>query len=954
MRTKSMAETMDPVAHSYAFDDFVLVPERQLLLKDEVPVRIGGRALDLLTALVKRPGEVVSKRELMEHTWPDVTVEECNLKVNMGVLRRTLGDDVGSVRYIATVTGRGYRFIAPVRIGASSSQPSPSTQASDRNHNLPFGITRIFGRVQTIDLIDRDLETSRFVSIVGPGGIGKTTVALAVAEQRIDSFPDGVWLVDLSPLGDAELIPNAIATVVGTTADSPNVLATLCEFLRDRQTLILLDSCEHLIVGAVNCIEAILAAAPAVRILATTREPLRLGGERVRRLAGLDVPPADLPLDAKQACNFSAVQLFVDRATDRLESFKLEDDVASVVGICRKLDGHALAIELAATRVGTFGVNGVLGQLDGHLGATLAQRGGPDRHRTLTATIEWSYRLLPDVERILMQRLSTFAGTFDLDAAHAVAADAKIGRSRIVEGLASLVDKSLVGAELRGSDVEYRLWDTTRSFALDRLRESGAIEQARQRHAAHCLAMAARAATDGQHLDLQTWSARHAHVLDEVRIAMRWAIEAPTSADLGIKLTIAAIPLWRRLSLAEECRAAVERALDGRLAAHRSSEQELVLLQTLAATLLNVQGTLPEVKVALEAALAIAHALNDTARQLDCLRGLSEYELWTGDSHAVLALSERMRALTGGDSLAADVSADAGTGSALEWLGDLSSARRHLDKSLNSSRYDFSRFSHDRFEFNQRLMTQVSMTHVLWMQGFADQAQATARRMVEEAEASNYAWSFCFARFQATTLALHLRDYDAGKRLLDEGMQHAAKHGITFWRDSMVAGAYARWQLYNNQLVDLSRMRLVLSAMRERGSRMYYPHLLTNYGEAVARQKDVQEGLAAIDEAIELCRSTGQIVVIPEILRIKGNVIRWELPSRWQLAAECYREAIELSRQGGTPAWEIRAATSLVKLTRRNGKDGGAEALLDAAYNRFSEGFATGDLVRAKALLDSR
>jgi predicted ATPase/DNA-binding winged helix-turn-helix (wHTH) protein len=949
-----MAEMTERVSHSFAFDDFVLIPERQQLLKDEAPVRIGGRALDLLTALVERPGEVVSKRELMEHTWPDVTVEECNLKVNMGLLRRTLGDDVGAARYIATVTGRGYRFIAPVSIVAGS-RPAPTpTQSRARNHNLPFGITRIFGRVNTIDLIDRDLETSRLVSIVGPGGIGKTTVALAVAENRVDFYPDGVWLVDLSPLVDPTLIPTAIATVVGMAADSPNVLATLCEFLRDRRMLILLDSCEHLIARAVYCVEAILAAAPAVRILATTREPLRLGGERVRRLAGLDVPPVEPCLDAKQASSFSAVELFVDRATDRLETFRLTDDVASVAGICRKLDGHALAIELAATRVGTFGVKGILEQFNGRFGATLDQRGGPDRHRTLTATIEWSYRLLPDIERLLMQRLSTFAGAFDLDAACAVATDAEVSQARVLEGLASLVDKSLVSAELRGSEVEYRLWDATRSYALDRLCDSGAADQARRRHAEHCLTMAARAAEDDPQLSPASWSARHAHVLDETRVASAWAFNNPAAAELGVRLTIAAIPLWRRLSLAEECRVAVERALDDRLAPHRSSAQELVLLQTMAATLLNVQGTLPEVKVTLERALAIAVSLNDTTRQIECLRGLSEYELWTGDSHAVLALSEKMRAISGGALPAAEVSADAGTGSALEWLGELDGARHHLAKALNNSRYDFSRFSHDRFEFNQRLVTQVSMTHVLWMQGFADQAQATARRMVEEAEASHYAWPFCFARFQATTLALHLRDYDTGKRLMDEGMEHAAKHGITFWRDSIVAGAYARWQLYKGQLVDLAKMQMVLSAMRERGSRMYYPHLLTNYGEAVARQKDVHEGLAAIDEAIGLCEATGQIVVIPEILRIKGNVIRWELPSQWRLAKDCYREAIERSRHDGTPAWEIRAATSLVKLTRRHDKDGEAEAALDAAYGRFSEGFATGDLIRARALLDSR
>ena len=953
-----MTKTTPPLhaAPSFAFDRFLLAPERQLLLKDDVAVRIGGRALDLLTALVERAGEVVSKRDLMERVWPSVVVEECNLKVNMGVLRKALGDDVGAARFIATVTGRGYRFVAPVRILTSTATSLATVDApAPRNHNLPFGIARVFGRSDAIEMVGRDLEDVRLVSLVGPGGIGKTTVALAVAETLIDAYRDGVWLVDLSPLEDAALVASAIATVVGITADSPNVLATLCEYLRDRQTLIVLDSCEHLVSEAAHCAAALLATAPSLHILTTTREHLGLEGERVRRLDGLAAPPAWPDLDAGQALTFSAVQLFVDRATDRLESFSLSDgDAQAVAGICRKLDGHALAIELAATRVAAFGARGVLEQLDEHLGMGLQRRGGPARHRTLMAMIEWSYRLLTETERSIMQRLSTFAGAFSLEDACAVAGSEKISRAYVLEGLASLVDKSLIGVDIGQDTVGYRLWDTTRSYALTRLVASGDRDEVRRRHAEYILVAAEQATLDARQITPAEWTSRDAHLLDEIRSASRWAFATPGSAQLGIQLTIAAIPLWKRLSLAEECRAAASRALEDRFAAHRSAAEEMILQQTLAATLLNIQGTLPEVKTALEAALAIAVSLGDTARQLECLRGLSGYELWTGDSGAVLALSDRMRAITGEEGEAATISADIGTGSALEWLGDLDGARRHLDKALNRKRHDYSRFGDEQFAFNQQLLAQVSMVHVQWLQGFADQARATARRMVAEAEASNYAWSYCFARFQSATLSLHLRDYDTSKRLMDEGMDHAAKHGITFWRGSVQAGQYARWRLYKGQLVDLAEMRLVLASMRERGSRMYYPHLLTNYGEAVARQSDLQEGLTAIDEAIALCEVTGQIVVIPEVQRIKGNVIRWQDPSNWRRAADCFRQSIDQACRDGALAWQIRSAISLVKLMRAHGGDEEAEKCLETAYSRFTEGFDAGDLVRARTLLDTR
>ena len=943
-----MSETSaGPAARSYAFGPFRLFPARQLLLRDDVPVRIGGRALDILAALVDRPGEVVGKRELIARVWPDTFVDEGNLKVNMNALRRALGEEHGTPRYVATVVGRGYRFVAPVLPFVPDEAVPEAVPA--RDNNLPTATTRIVGRQDAIAGILRDFSDARLVSVVGPGGVGKTTVAIAAAEQMVGRMRDGVWLVDLSPLKDPELVPNAVATALGLAAHSANMLAALGEFLRDREALLVLDSCEHLVDAVAACVDRLLAGAPDLYLLATSREPLRVKGERVRRLPALGVPASTAGLGAEAALVYPAVQLFVDRATDRVEAFTLSDQEAPLAAeICRRLDGLALAIELAATRVDAFGVRGLLGQIDDRFGLLQGRRGGVERHRTLTATIDWSYDLLSDSERTTMRCLSTFAATFSLDAAVALAGDGGTPRGTVIEDIASLVAKSLLTAEVRDSEVEYRLLDTTRAYALGKLDELGESGAARRRHAEHVLAATAAGSGERRSADAGAGSAR----IDDMRDALRWAFGDAGDAGLGLRLTVAVLPTWKHLSLFEECRAAVERALEPRYAAVRSVRDDLILNLTLGATLLHTRGPLAEVKASLSRALGIAEALADTELQLECLAGLSEYELWTGDSHAAIAVADRIRALSKQGEAGAAGDADAQAGSALSWLGALAAAQRRLEGIVRRPVGPNLRPDAARFEFDQRLTARGALATVLWLQGFPDQALATARQQLAEAEASNYAVSLCCALLHGSLIiAMYVRDYDAALRHIARGSEHAEKHGLAIWRD-MAACTQGRLNLYLGRPTDLAAYREVLARVREGGFRMRYPNYLTNYGEAVARQGDVPGGLAAIDEAMALSRANGQVVGIPEILRIKGNIIRFADPAASERAADCYRESIELAQRDGSLSWELRSATSLVKLVRARGGDPAAEAALSSAYGRFREGFSTGDLMRARALLD--
>jgi predicted ATPase/DNA-binding winged helix-turn-helix (wHTH) protein len=935
-----MNDSAGQTFRSYAFGPFVLIPERQQLLRKDVPVRVGGRALDLLTALVERAGEVVSKRDLMSRVWSDLVVDEGNLKVNMAGLRRALGE-CPEEPYIATVSGRGYRFVAPVRqSGAAGPVAAPA-----RAHNLPVASTRIVGRSDFIDRLQAKLEESRLVSIVGAGGIGKTTVALAAAEHAIGTCRDGVWLIELAPVKDAALVPSAVATAIGLTTHSANVLATLCEYLRRRELLLVLDSCEHLVEAVAACADRLLADAAGVRILATSREPLMVKGERVLRLPGLDTPPAAPSLAAADALAYPAVELFVERATDRLESFRLSDtDAPAVAEICRRLDGLALAIELAATRVDAFGVGELLVQLGDRLQVLRGPRGGAERHRTLTATIDWSYQLLSDAERAVMRRLAVFAGVFGVDSACAVAGDG-FDRATVLDALANLVAKSLLTAEVRGSEVDYRLLDTTRAYALDKLASHHEVEATRRHHAVQCLRLAEPAGL----------VAPRTHI-DDLRAALAWAFGPGDQAALGVRLTVATIPFWKQLSLVEECRAAVERALGDRFVPIASEHDTMVLRLTLGITLLHTRGPMQEVKSSLSQALETASRLGDVDLQLACLRGLSEHELWSGDSRASLAMAERIRALAlsqGRASAGAD--ADAQASSALWYLGDLTASRRNFENIIQRPVPVDLRSDSARFEFNQRVTARGNLASLLWLQGFPDRAVELVRRQREEAEASGQAVPMCYALLHGSAVvSLYVHDLDAAGRFLDMGEQHAVEHGLTVWR-AMAICLRCRWHLNTGKPFDFAGYEAAMAELRERGFRIRLVNYMTNYGEAIGRSGDPAAGVARIDEAMAMASSQGNVGGIPEMLRIKGDVLRLQGPSGAGPAADCYLQSIDLAQRQGALSWELRTAMSLTELWREVGGDTArAEALLAAARARFTEGHWTGDLRRAHELLEGK
>jgi len=443
VNTKQIAEGAQRAKSAYlTFSPFSFHPARYLLLEGETVVHLGSRALEILAALVERPGELVSKDELVARVWPNTIVEESNLKVNVAALRRALGDGRPGRRYIATVSGHGYRFVAPVELSEPGSSPAlRRSTGPGHSHNLPVSLTRTIGRADAIDALLEQLPRHRLIAVVGAAGIGKTTVAVAAAETLITANEHAVRFVDLAPLGDPQFVPSAVASALGLTIHSDDVVAGLTAYLQDKQMLVVLDNCEHVIEATAFLAERILSSAPDVQILATSRERLRMKGEQVHRLSPLASPPVSSGLTALQALTFPAIQLFVERAAESLEGFELSDADAPIVAeICRKLGGIALAIELAASRIDAFGVR-VLSTLLEDRFQLLRQgrRTALSRHRTLAAALDWSYEFIPETERTILRRLSVFAGAFTLESATAVIAGSGILGPEAVESLANLV-----------------------------------------------------------------------------------------------------------------------------------------------------------------------------------------------------------------------------------------------------------------------------------------------------------------------------------------------------------------------------------------------------------------------------------------------------------------------------------------------------------------------------------
>jgi len=941
--------------HAISFGTFRLLPGRHLLLEGEKPIRLGSRALDILTALVERPGDLITKEELVARVWPDTIVEEGNLRVHMAALRKALGDGQAGSRYVTTIPGRGYRFVAPISLSETSlAQPAVAPASA---HNLPALLTRLVGRTKTVETLLGQVQERRLVTIAGPGGIGKTAVALAVADHLSTRFRDSVRLVDFASFSDPALVPSALASALGAAVRSGDAVSNLIVFLRDKAMLLVLDSCEHVIDAAAALAAEILSRAPGIHILATSREPLRANGERVHRLLPLEIPVSSSGLSAAEALDFSAIQLFVERATADLGEFDLSDADAPIVAeICRRLEGMPLAIELAAGCVDTFGIAGVAGRLDDrfHL-LTRGRRTALPRHQTLSATLNWSYELLPESERVILRRLAAFSGWFTMEALSAVASGEEVPASDVVNRVANLAAKSLVVADVSGAAAHYRLLESTRAYALDKLKESGESEVFARRHAEYFRDLFQRAEAERGTRPAAEWLTAYARQIDNVRTALDWAFSPAGDSALGIALTVAAVPLWRLLSLMEECRNRAQRALAGLdQTALQSSREAMKLLAAVGAALRYDRDPDSEMERTWTQVLAIAEHLDDVDYQLRALSGLRNVRLSDGNLRATLSLARKFKdvaavATDPRDSLVGERM----IGYALHFLGEFGEARTHIENMLSRYVASSHRLHIIRFGYDQRVLAYHILAEILWLQGLPDQAVQVAGRNVDYAQSIDHELSLCNALGQcACPIALFVGDLAAAERYVATLLDHSAKHVLPLWH---ATGHCFDGVLRIKQGHISAGVNTLRAGLHELlGTRFVtrYVAFLAELAETCCEAGEIASARAAMDEAFERCARNEELWYIAELERIKGEIaLREDAQDAAMTAESCFLRSLDWSRRQNALSWELRTATSLARMRRGQGQLADARNELAPVYARFTEGFETADVKAARELL---
>ena len=934
-----------------SFGPYSVDAGRRLLLKDGVPVVLGARTLDTLLALISQPNEAISKRDLMAKVWPDVVVEEGSLRFQITTLRKALGDGRGGARYITTLAGRGYCFVAPISRLNDLASTRAEAPASFSHANLPARLGRMVGREDDIARLASQLTSARFVSVVGSGGVGKTTVAIAVGHHVMEAFGGAVLFVDLGMLSDPDLVTTAVASMLGLSVRSDDATPSLIAYLRDKRILMILDTCEHLVDAVAGLASQIFAAAPNVHILATSREALQVDDEHVYRLDPLGIPPDDVALTATSVQNFAATQLFIERAMASGARMELSDaDAALVADICRKLDGVALAIELAARRVESYGLQQTAALLDQRLTLLWAgPRTATPRQKTLQATLDWSFGLLSDLERRVLRRLAIFVGHFTLDAALEVVSSATLAQSDVLGAMDSLVAKSMVATRPIGAMVRYRLLDTTRGYALDIGIDHVELAPLAARHATYYQRWLEQYGAEWPNLSTGTERSAHFAALNNVRAALEWCFGPDGNAGAGVRLSAAASPVFLTMSLLPECERWSEQAIGALDESTRGGAEEMHLQTSLGISSMHMQGHSDAARAALDRSLAIAEASGDVVNRVAVLGMMTMFHSRSGDFKAALHYAELSRAAAANsDAPAAKALAHSILGRSLHFVGDLAGAHAELEAALQQWQ---SLRKTGYLGLDWKNWTGICISWTLWQRGHPEQAADRILEAVKDARRRNNPTSLAIALSWAPLIFLWSGDLHRAEEHADWLIAHAESHSlgpyIAVGRSYKGALAIRRGEARSG----VETLEAGLARLHAARFEVLIREFKLALVQGLAATGRFDEALALVDETMRLIEAHGDLFYMPEALRVKASVLLQLPRPRADEAETCLKQSLDWSRSRGARSWELRAAIDLAGLSIARGQPKEARTLLMQVFDRFTEGRTTADLKAAEQLL---
>jgi predicted ATPase/DNA-binding winged helix-turn-helix (wHTH) protein len=909
----------------FHFGPFEFRPAERRLLCQGTPLVLGDRAMDILQCLLEHHGDVLSNEELLASAWPGINVEPVTLRVQISGLRKALAEADPGVLYVSNIASRGYCFVASARREANKSS-NASTPAKVEWPALPPALSRMIGRETVVDALEQTITKEHFVTLVGPGGIGKTTVALALADRMSRAFDGDVAFVDLAMHKGDDSVVAAVAATLRLNRLDGDPVAEIVFQLRSRRCLLILDSCEHVIAGAAALAEAVWQGAPKNHIVATSREPLMAQGEQVFHLTALETPPRSETLSFEEVCGYPAAQLFVERVAAAGGRIDREPaDALLVADICRKLDGIPLAIELAASRVDAFGLEKTRALLDSRLQLSWpARHTAVPRHITLNATLDWSYDLLAPDEARLLRVLSTFAGTFTFDAARAVADDAL--RAVVPHTLAGLVAKSLVSVDRTHTPFQYRLLDTTRQYARLKLEAAGELPAVAARHAGWAL-------DDLRNLEAQLRAAptrerleNHASRIPDALSALDWSRSENGDRSFTVPLTLASSVWGGTFSAGQECRRRIEAALS---TVEPGSRDEMKLDAVLAEVLLDSSPyDMPRAEIAATRALELATKFDDPPSQFLALWCLWNTHILTrpniSKAQEQARLYHEFAGLRGGPSH--QVAAELMVGISALVDGNLSVARAASDRveTLGATR---------------TLYPNTARVSLLWLDGLPDSAAAAARVNLGRARATGGAPTEAAVLADSCgALALNVGDLKGAKRyaeMIDDCVDRGAWLSFRTWAE-VSRVTIAAWR------GDAGPGRSFLS--RALPTECGHPRFAPTLAEFARRlgsagAEDVARDLA--DRLLQRVEATGERWIWSEVQRVRG-----ELTPDAAEAEALFEAALAVAQKQGARAWALRAATSLARRRRSV-----AEDVLAPLLASFTEGAETQDHIEARSVL---